>query len=155
MTVLVNEADLSDENIRLSEPVTDRLNNEPLYLLLNRLQSISLGWYVEDEILHITTTARAAENLSTIPHNVGKFFDQEFDPDKLTDSIFNGTDAQTWEDTSGGPGTLILLGDVLFIRQSEEMHRQVSGLLMAQSWYEKKRVSLMSDQRIENKPRRF
>ncbi|MEC9092207.1 MAG: hypothetical protein VX438_05840, partial [Planctomycetota bacterium] len=130
VTVLVDEADLADEGILLSEPVTDRLNGEPLYLILNRLQSISLGWYVEDSILHITTTEMAAQHLSTVPHNVGKFFDQQFDPDDLTASIIDGSDPETWED-SGGTGTLILLGDVLFVRQSDEMHRKVSGLLVA------------------------
>ncbi|MEE2640742.1 MAG: hypothetical protein VX768_08960 [Planctomycetota bacterium] len=130
MTVLVDEADLLDANILLSEPVTDRLDNQPLYLLLDRLQSIALGWYVEDEILHITTRERALEHLTTVPHNVGSFFDRGFDPDKLTNAIIYGTDSERWEEM-GGLGTLVLLGDVLFIRQSDEMHRQVTGLLKA------------------------
>lgn len=130
VTVLLDEADLTDANILLSEPVTDRLNNEPLYLLLDRLQSISLGWYVEDDILHITTLAVAMEHLSTVPHNVGNFLDNGFDPDDLTEAIISGTDGSRWEE-QGGVGTLVLLGDVLFIRQSDDMHRKVSGILQA------------------------
>ena len=114
----------------MSEPVTDRLKEEPLYLMLDRLQAIQLGWYVEEDILHITTKELADEHLSTVPHNIGTFLDKEFKPEDLTQAIINGTDADRWEET-GGIGTLVLLGDVLFIRQSDSMHRKVAGLLKA------------------------
>ena len=130
VTVLLDEVDLSDANILLSEPVTDRLVDQPLYLLLDRLQSISLGWYVEEDILHITTTEMAAQKLSTVPHNVGAFLDQDFKAEDLTQTIMSGTNAMNWQDY-GGPGTLVLLGDVLFVRQSDAMHRKVHGLLKA------------------------
>lgn len=130
ITVLLDEADLKDANILLSEPVTDKLADEPLYLLLDRLRSISLGWYVEEDILHITTAAMAIEKLSTVPHNVGSFLDKEYDPDILTETIIAGTSSDRWEE-QGGIGTVVLLGDVMFIRQSDDMHRKVTGLLKA------------------------
>lgn len=132
LTVLIDEADLADENILLSEPVSDRLQNEPLYLLLDRLQSIQLGWYVEEDILHITTKSMAIEHLSTVPHNIGSFLDQKFKSEDLKQTIINGTQPDRWEEL-GGNGTLVLLGDVMFIRQSDDIHRKVAGLLKALS----------------------
>jgi len=126
--VLLDEVDLADANILLSEPVTDRLDDQPLYLLLDRLKSISLGWYVDEEILHISTVEMAAQHLSTVSHNVGKFLDQGYHADDLIQSIIRGTNEEEWE-SYGGSGTLVLLGDVLFVRQSDLMHRKVHGLL--------------------------
>lgn len=128
VSVLLDEADLADANILLSEPVTDRLDDQPLYLLLDRLESISLGWYMEGGILHITTLEKAEENLSTVSLNVGAFLDQGFEAAALKEAIVLGTNIEKWED-SGGPGSLVMLGDVLFVRQSDAMHRRVQGLL--------------------------
>lgn len=129
MAILV-DPDLADEVFLLTEPVTEQLDNDPLYLLLERLRAVGLDWYVKDGVLHISTSSNDGEQLTTIPQNIGEFLDREFDPDRLMDAIVNGTDIEAWED-EGGPGSLILLGDVLFVRQSHRIHRQVSMLLEA------------------------
>lgn len=130
ITVLVDEASLSDDDILPSDPVSIRLANQPLYLLLDRMASIGLGWYVEDEILHIVTAAAAADHLTTVSINIGTFFDQGFESDVLLGTIESGT-GDGWLDSSQGDGTLVLLGDVLFVRQTGEMHRRVDGMLKA------------------------
>ena len=57
---LFDSAALAEESIPLSEPVSNHLDDEPVY----RLSGPRLAWYVEDEILHITTV-RTAARMST------------------------------------------------------------------------------------------
>ena len=56
--VLLDESNLAGINVLLaSDPVSDRLDDQPLYLLLESASIYgTLDWYVEDEILWITTT---------------------------------------------------------------------------------------------------
>ena len=130
LNVLLDEAALEEADILTSEPVSDSLVDEPLYLLLDRMNALNLGWFVEDDILTITTKKKALEHMVTIPINVGSYFDDGFGQDDLVDVILTSIEPQSWED-GGGPGTLALLGDVMFITQSDEIHRKVSGLLKA------------------------
>jgi hypothetical protein len=130
VTVLVDEAALASTDILLSDPVTEKLDNEPLYLLLERLRALDLSWYVEDDILHLTTVESANDHLTTVPHNVGSFFDDGFAADHLRETIMKATEYESWDEL-GGMGSLVLLGDVMFIRQTDHVHRKVSGLLVA------------------------
>ena len=128
--VLFDGRALATARIAQGEPVTDSLNNEPLYLLLNRLRSLKLSWYVEDEILRITTVQVASERMTTQPYNLGDLLDKGLKQNKISDAILLATDGP-WEDISGEGGGLEWLGDVLFVRQTNQNHRQVSGLLAA------------------------
>ncbi|MFN0198750.1 MAG: hypothetical protein ACKVT0_18540, partial [Planctomycetaceae bacterium] len=130
ISVVLDEAALTESNILVSEPVTDRLNNEPLYLLLNRLKSLQLAWYMEGKILHITTEVKADSIMKTVPHNLGEFFDAGFKPQAMTQTIMQATGG-LWEEDGDGEGHLILLGDVVFLRQTDKVHLEVEGLLSA------------------------
>jgi hypothetical protein len=130
LAVLLDEEQLSDAGILVSEPVTDHLNNAPVYLLLNRLRALELAWYVRDDVVHITTAADADEHLINQPYNVGDLLDAEFEPEALIETIQNQT-AGPWQDLDGIGGTMEMLGDVLFVRQTDEIHREVLGLLAA------------------------
>ena len=57
-------------------------------------------------------------------------FDAGYDPDGLTGTILSTTVPDSWEEV-GGPGGIVLLGDVLFVRQTNRAHREVQGLLTA------------------------
>lgn len=128
--VLFDNAALSEERIPLGEPVTDRLDDEPLYLLLNRLRSLGLAWYLQDEILTISTARVVKEKMSTRPYNAGDLFDAGYAPDDLSETILSAIDAP-WEMEEGEGGSYEWLGDVLFVRQNDLAHRQIMGLLAA------------------------
>lgn len=128
--VLFDASALSDAGIPLGEPVSDRSNNAPLYLLLNRLQSLGLDWYVRDQILHITTAIVSEEKLTTVPYNVADLLDAGYKLDSLGEAIQVGTRGP-WGDVDGTGGDMQWLGDVQFIRQTDRVHRQVAGLLAA------------------------
>lgn len=128
--VLFDAAALSGEGIPLGEPVTDKLANAPLYLLLNRLQSLGLAWYVEDRILHITTRVAADERLTTQPYNVADLLDAGYKLNDLGDTLMQATSGP-WEEVDGTGGEMQWLGDVQFVRQTAHVHREIAGLLAA------------------------
>ena len=129
VTVLVDESEFAKGRILLSDPVSDRLKEQPAYLLLDRLSSIGVGWYVEEDILFLTSKSYENQHVMPTTINVGEFFDSEYSATVLIDLLHNMVDPQSWLDTNGGPGTLVLLGDVLFMQQTEQATKVVQGLL--------------------------
>ena len=130
MVVLVDKKSIADLGLTTAEPVSDRLQNAPIYLLLNRLRSLGLGWYYHDEILYITSLESASERSTTRPYNVGHLLDAEFDLDRIIDVITSTIAPNSWEDV-GGQGALNSLGDVLFVRQNDQVHQEILMLLKA------------------------
>ncbi|GAB4139886.1 MAG: hypothetical protein Tsb009_08980 [Planctomycetaceae bacterium] len=91
IAVLFDKQALSDAAVPLSELVTDRLKDEPVYLLLNRLRSLNLAWYVEDNIVHITSLEAAWRQMSTKTYNIGDLLDAKFKRGDLHLTIKAGT----------------------------------------------------------------
>ncbi len=130
LVVLLDKNALAEIGVTAAEPITDRLVDAPLYLLLNRLRSLGLDWYYEDDILYITSREVAEERATTLTYNVGILLDADFELDRLEEVIVSTVTPNTWEDV-GGEGVVSSLGDVLFIRQSDDVHREVKALLQA------------------------
>ncbi len=121
---------LADQGILLSDPVTDQLSDEPLYLMLNRLRSLGLGWRLQANVLRITTLDEASEQMRTEPYNIGDLVDAGYEADSVTEAI-ELTPQTQWEDVDGAGGSVEMLGDVVFVRQTDDGHRQIAGLLTA------------------------
>ncbi len=130
LAVLLDTGALSDAGISAAEPVSDRLNNEPVYLLLNRLRDLGLSWYFEDNILTISTPEVTNDKAVTLPYNVGDLLDAGYETDGLMDLIVVSISSDTWENV-GGAGAINTLGDVLFVRQNRRAQRDVQGFLAA------------------------
>ncbi|MFG0332111.1 MAG: hypothetical protein ACF8TS_02005, partial [Maioricimonas sp. JB049] len=126
--VILDERALADIGVLPSDPVNDRLEDEPLYLLLDRLAGLGLGWRISDDILLITTWEESESMLSTEQYLVGELLDVGFQTDVLIDVIMTATPAH-WLDVDGIGGSIELLGDVLFIRQTASGQREVAALL--------------------------
>lgn len=130
IAVFLDGRALDEAGILSSEPISDSLADEPLYLLFNRLQTVGLSWYVQDDNVHITTVEGAEEHIATTHYNVGDLFDAGFEPERLTETIVSTVSPDSWNQL-GGPGSYVLLGDVLFVRQTDAIQREVAGLLAA------------------------
>lgn len=143
--VMLDTKALSDARILLSEPVTDSLQVQPLYLLLDRFSSIGLAWYMQKGMLHLTTTAAAREHRVTLPYNLGDLLDAGFDPSDLTQAIQSGS-AGPWKSSDHDGGGVVVLGDVAFVRQTEAQHREVAGLLAALRKHGRRTFSLDAPQ---------
>lgn len=130
IVVLLNKQALSDIGMLPSEPVSDHLDSEPVYFLLNRLRALNLKWYLEDGIVHIGPAAEVESRLTTTPHNIGDLLDAGYERDTLMELIEEVVAPASWG-TVGGLGALSALGDVLFVRQTDGAEREVLGLLAA------------------------
>lgn len=128
--VLIDQKALSEDVNVVTEQISENLKNYPLYLLLDRLRTLGLEWYMEDGNLHLTTLKVASHKLTTLPYNVGDLFDAGFKPDALSNTILATTEGPWTTSNKSGTG-IVLLGDVLFVRQTDRMHREVAGLLAA------------------------
>ncbi len=130
LKVIVDAQALSNAGVLISDQVSERLENEPLYQLLDRLQSLQLAWYVADGNVHLTTTESVSEHYITIPYNIGDLLDAGIEDVALLSTIEQSTSGP-WDADEPGTGTLVQLGDVLFVRQTDSMQREVSALLTA------------------------
>lgn len=130
LTVIVDTKVLSDEGILLSQQIDERLVNEPLYLLLDRLQALKLSWYLDDGNLYLTSADQAKLHTVTWQYNLGDLLDAGYKTESILDTIEQSTSGP-WDVDEPGTGTLVQLGDVLFVRQTEPMQREVSSLLTA------------------------
>jgi hypothetical protein len=99
--VLTDNAAFADAGVQSGEPILDRLDDSPIYLLLNRLRAIGLAWYFEDDILHITSTEAADEHLTTIPYNLGDLLDAGYDADSLILVIEIAIAPESWTMVGG------------------------------------------------------
>ena len=130
LVVLLDKNGLNDIGVSPAEPISDRLTDDPIYLLLNRLRSLGLAWYFAEDIVYITSSELADERATTLPYNVGDLLDAGYDLDTLTMVITATISPESW-DQVGGPGVLNSLGDVLFVRQNDPRQREVKALLQA------------------------
>ncbi len=130
LVVLLDRRGLAEVGVTPAEPVSDRLVDAPIYLLLNRLRSLGLGWYFDNDILYITSREAVEERVTTQTYNVGSLLDVGFEADSLLDVIKTTIAPDTWEDV-GGAGVVSLLGDVLFVRQNDHIHCEIKALLQA------------------------
>ncbi len=87
LVVLLNQKALADADVLASEPVSDWLADEPIYLLLDRLRSLKLGWYFENEVLYITSAEEVDNRLATVPYNIGDLLDAGYEADGLGETI--------------------------------------------------------------------
>ena len=130
LDVLVDQRALAAEEILIGELITERLNDAPLYLLLDRLRPMGIDWYFEDKAIHITTRTEADKRMTTIPYNLGDLLDAGYKPDPLLHTIMLTSNGH-WSNHDGDGGAAVFLGDVLFVRQTQASHLEISGLLSA------------------------
>lgn len=130
LTVILKKNVLAEANVLPSEPVSDRLNDEPIYLMLNRLRLLGLAWYYENGIVYITSTDDAEGRLTTVSYNLGSLLDAGYTVDGLCDTITGTIGPETW-DAVGGTGVLNVIGDVMFVSQTDAVQRTIQGFLTA------------------------
>lgn len=131
LKMVFDRSALDELRIPLGEPVYDQLDNEPVYLLLNRLSMLDLAWYYDDGLIRVTTQEEAETLQRTVPYTLGDLLDEGFQRDAIYDSIISTIDAETWAENGGGEAELQWLGDVLFVRQTDETQRRVAGFFAA------------------------
>ena len=128
LSVSVDAAAMKEKGILSSELVTDKLNNEPLYLILDHLKSLGIGWYEEDGDLFLTTTDATRHTMTTVSYNLGELLDAGFEAERVLECISSAT-GSTLIENGDEDGSVVLLGDVVFVRQTQHVQQEVRGLL--------------------------
>lgn len=130
IVAIPDENALADEGPLTGEPISDHLRDAPVYLLLDRLSAVGMAWHYDDGVVHITSSSEAEGTMATQNYNVGDLFDAGYTSDSLVNTITTAIAPTSWEEV-GGPGSILALGDVLFISQTTQEQLQVAGLLAA------------------------
>ena len=134
LPVRIDEEELQNEGVNADEVVSDRAENEPAYLLLDRMLEnvggVELAWFVDHGLLYVTTKLVADDKMATVTHNVRDLFERHISGEQLEEIITNMT-AGPWFDLDGVGGTLEFFRDILVVRQSHRMQREVAALLEA------------------------
>ena len=128
--VLIDQAAVAAMGVLPTDPVGETLNETPVYLFLDRLRRHDLSWYYTNKILHITSEAKFRDRLVMVPYNVGDLLDAGYEMDRLVETITTTIAPDSWEEL-GGSGVLDTIGDVLFVRHNDDIHRKIRGLLQA------------------------
>lgn len=130
MSVLVHQRTLEEEGVALADRVTDRLDNGPLYQLLDRLDHLGIGWWWDDGMLHLSTSEDAESRLVTATYNLGDLIDAGYDAYSVVETLLSTVAVDTWAANGGFEGAdAMVLGDVLFVSQTDRAQRSVAALL--------------------------
>lgn len=132
MPVILEIVTLNKSGISELDLVSDHAQDEPVYLLLQRVIDSLLNpvaYYIEDDILYITTQEQAEENQYTETYNLAKYIDAGFTADAITDVIFNSTNYDSWIDTSDSGGTIQILGDIMLVRNAQNIQMEIKAIL--------------------------
>jgi hypothetical protein len=72
INIYIDKATLTDEGVALDQPITLKLAGVTLRSVLKLLlEPVQLTWVIEDEVMKITTSAKAGEKLQTRVYPVG------------------------------------------------------------------------------------
>ncbi|MFO0915043.1 MAG: hypothetical protein U0795_18935 [Pirellulales bacterium] len=129
VNVVLDERSLSEANILFNDSITENLIDAPIYLLLDRLQRYGISWQFTPGMIYLR--AKADQGDTTVSYNIGDLLDRNFEGSDLSDAIMETVDPGSWQEMGEGTGEAIILGDVLFVRQTPRNHRRVAGLLAA------------------------
>lgn len=126
-TVIIDELSLQGNQVLTSDPITDRLDDTPIYQLLDRLANLGIGWKLEGEVLYL----RAIQNdelAYSEQYNIGDLLDNGYNGDELQ---YLASELRHLEKENDDETAVDLLGDMLFVRNRKVTHRRIGCLFQA------------------------
>ncbi|MBM3963758.1 MAG: hypothetical protein FJ308_01640 [Planctomycetes bacterium] len=127
LSVVLDERALEEENLSSSELVTESLVDVPVFQFLDRLERMGVDWNLEGNMV---TLLPPNASLRNVQYNIGDLLDVDYKPDDLLSALTSAIAPDSWGD-AGGVSTVVLLGDVLFVRQVPKTHRRIAAFLEA------------------------
>ncbi|MBX3449603.1 MAG: hypothetical protein KF777_08600 [Planctomycetaceae bacterium] len=128
--VVLDEIALNDEGIDLDFPVSTRANDEPVYLLVDRMMGRSLAWSIRNGLLRISTRTAEQGRLDTRSYDLSGLLNDGYSVQQL-DYLLSDVTSSEWELIDGVGGALRVVGDSLIVSQTDKGHREIAGVLAA------------------------
>lgn len=126
--LLLDDAALSEEGISNDEPVNFSAKQLSLASALDLiLPDIGLTWYVSEGRINVTTEIVAEEKLHTNIYSIRDLLAASSTM-QVIESIQSETSGP-WEEVDGTGGTIAEFDDLLLIRQTVNVHREVAAIL--------------------------
>jgi len=129
LTVLVRQRELENDGVHLADPYSDSLDEAPIYLLLDRLHWIGLGWYFERDVLYLTTQTDLQDRGVNVPYDLGDLLDAGYHAVEVAQLIEQTIEPMSWESNGGPSNRVDVVGDMLFVRTNDAIQRKVQSLL--------------------------
>ena len=131
--VLLDQSALDDLGLGSDEPVTASLRNISLKSALNlMLGRLELTCIISDEVLLITTQEEAEARLTVAVYPIADILSQTRDASYLVDTLMATIASETWAENGRGVAEIKeILGGVLLVSQTDEVHEQLAQALTA------------------------
>ena len=129
---------LEDSGITPHSEVSIQTRDVPVYVALHRflqdVDGVPCTWMWEEGMLTFCTVdfAEAEEAMTTEVHDIGALLEQGYDTQELIDVISNMIDAD-WLEIDGFGGDTSEFGNLIVVRQTQRVQREVKCLLAALS----------------------
>ncbi|MBI1311049.1 PDZ domain-containing protein [bacterium] len=137
INVVIDAMAFEEEGVAPDHAVSMALEGVTLRSTLHLLlDDLGLTTVIDNEVLKITSRVRAAGKLIVqayrVPELAGTEADREVRLERLTTLIVSTIEPDSWAEV-GGQGTISTFvgGSSLVIRQSQEVHTQIQGLLQS------------------------
>ena len=93
------------------------------------LDELKLAWRVDNELVQITTRAKANEQLITQVYDVRRLITPNRSPETLALELTSNKEFSPWEETDGEGGNVMVLNTLLVVRQKDAIHAKLAKLL--------------------------
>lgn len=133
LRIRLDEAAIKEEGWELDAPISIALKNQSVRTILRlALKPLDLQAIVHEGCLKITSSSRAFETLNTVVYDVRDLDDNAGQLEQLEAAI-EATNDGPWMVRDGDGGVLLLPGGGrMVVRQTDEGHREIRQLLVAQ-----------------------
>ncbi len=134
MQVLVDEQALTDAGIEVNEHtvIPQWLKGETVIylatLLSHQFGETQVVWYAQEGLLNLTTEEKANETYVTRQYPIGDLLSDDCGPEAII-VILEQTTRGPWDADEPGTGTLSMVGNLLFVRQTHRMQQAVAEIL--------------------------
>lgn len=127
VNIWLDRITIADEGVQLDKPITLRLAGATLQSVLNLLLGPNLTVVIQNEVLTVTTSVKAGENLEMRIHPISKAIEGK-ESDSLIDLVTSTIEPETW-DAVGGPGSIREMRGGLIVRQTQAVHDKLDAVL--------------------------
>lgn len=123
--ILVDRRALEEIGLSADETVSLALNGVKLRSILRlMLRDLDLTYRIADEVLIITTLESAESSLLTQAYRLHESLAKPERLEQVVSALQNTVTPDTW-DVLGGPSTMSVVGDVLVVATTEDVHADV------------------------------